>query len=36
LQQTICGNTGESRQRATDYLLRNRLLAPNYGAPQRQ
>jgi len=28
------GNTDESWTRATDYLLRNRLLAPNYGAPQ--
>jgi hypothetical protein len=28
------GNTDESWSRATGYLLRNRLLAPNYGAPQ--
>ncbi|WGR93178.1 DUF3280 domain-containing protein [Bradyrhizobium sp. ISRA435] len=28
------GNTDESWQRATDYLVRNHLLAPNYGAPQ--
>nr|WP_311538856.1 DUF3280 domain-containing protein [uncultured Bradyrhizobium sp.] len=28
------GNTDESWSRATDYLIRNRLLAPNYGAPQ--
>ncbi|MHC2333035.1 hypothetical protein ACVIW0_002324 [Bradyrhizobium sp. USDA 4454] len=28
------GNTDESWSRATDYLVRNRLLAPNYGAPQ--
>jgi Protein of unknown function (DUF2380) len=28
------GNTDESWSRATSYLLRNRLLAPNYGAPQ--
>jgi hypothetical protein len=28
------GNTDESWTRAADYLLRNRLLAPNYGAPQ--
>ena len=27
-------NTDESWSRATSYLLRNRLLAPNYGAPQ--
>ncbi len=30
------GNTDESWTRATSYLLRNRLLAPNYGAPQPQ
>jgi hypothetical protein len=30
------GNTDESWPRATNYLLRNRLLAPNYGAPQPQ
>jgi len=28
------GNTDESWSRATSYLLRNRLLAPDYGAPQ--
>jgi len=28
------GNTDESWQRAVRYLLRERLLAPNYGAPQ--
>lgn len=28
------GNTDESWSRATGYLVRNRLLAPNYGAPQ--
>ncbi len=28
------GNTDESWSRAVSYLLRNRLLAPNYGAPQ--
>ena len=28
------GNTDESWQRTASYLLRNRLLAPNYGAPQ--
>lgn len=28
------GNTDESWSRAADYLVRNRLLAPNYGAPQ--
>jgi len=27
------GNTDESWSRAAAYLLRNRLLAPNYGAP---
>ncbi len=27
-------NTDESWSRAMSYLLRNRLLAPNYGAPQ--
>lgn len=30
------GNTDESWSRTTSYLLRNRLLAPNYGAPQAQ
>ncbi|MBR0694771.1 DUF3280 domain-containing protein [Bradyrhizobium lablabi] len=30
------GNTDESWSRATGYLLRNRLLAPNYGVPQPQ
>ena len=30
------GNTDESWSRAINYLLRNRLLAPNYGAPQPQ
>ena len=30
------GNTDESWTRATGYLIRNRLLAPNYGAPQAQ
>jgi Protein of unknown function (DUF2380) len=30
------GNTDESWTRATSYLVRNRLLAPNYGAPQAQ
>lgn len=28
------GNTDESWTRATGYLIRNRLLAPNYGKPQ--
>jgi hypothetical protein len=28
------GNTDESWQRTASYLLRNRLLAPNYGTPQ--
>jgi hypothetical protein len=28
------GNTDESWSRATKYLVRNRLLAPHYGAPQ--
>jgi len=28
------GNTDESWSRAMSFLLRNRLLAPNYGAPQ--
>ena len=28
------GNTDESWSRAMSYLVRNRLLAPNYGAPQ--
>ncbi len=28
------GNTDESWSRAMSYLLRNRLLAPNYGVPQ--
>jgi len=27
------GNTDESWSRAMSYLLRNRLLAPNYGTP---
>jgi hypothetical protein len=30
------GNTDESWARALSYLARNRLLAPNYGAPQAQ
>jgi hypothetical protein len=30
------GNTDESWSRAMSYLLRNRLLAPNYGAPGAQ
>ena len=30
------GNTDESWSRAMSYLLRNRLLAPNYGAPMQQ
>jgi hypothetical protein len=30
------GNTDESWSRAMSYLVRNRLLAPNYGAPPRQ
>jgi hypothetical protein len=30
------GNTDESWTRATNYLVRNRLLAPNYGRPQPQ
>jgi hypothetical protein len=30
------GNTDESWSRAASFLLRNRLLAPNYGAPQPQ
>lgn len=30
------GNTDESWSRAVHYLARNRLLAPNYGAPQPQ
>ena len=30
------GNTDESWSRAMNYLLRNRLLAPNFGAPQPQ
>ena len=30
------GNTDESWLRAMNYLLRNRLLAPNYGTPQPQ
>jgi hypothetical protein len=29
------GNTDESWTRATSYLVRNRLLAPNYGKPQK-
>ena len=28
------GNTDKSWARATSYLIRNRLLAPNYGKPQ--
>jgi hypothetical protein len=28
------GNTDESWSRSMSFLLRNRLLAPNYGAPQ--
>jgi hypothetical protein len=28
------GNTDESWQRTASYLLRNRLLAPDYGRPQ--
>lgn len=30
------GDTDESWSRTTNYLVRNRLLAPNYGAPQSQ
>ena len=30
------GNTDESWSRAMSYLVRNRLLAPNYGKPQAQ
>ena len=30
------GNTDESWSRAMNYLVRNRLLAPNYGAPTPQ
>ncbi len=30
------GNTDESWSRAVTYLVHNRLLAPNYGAPQPQ
>ena len=30
------GNTDESWSRTTSYLVRNRLLAPDYGAPQPQ
>jgi hypothetical protein len=30
------GNTDESWSRAMSYLVRNRLLAPNYGVPQPQ
>jgi hypothetical protein len=30
------GNTDESWSHATSYLLRKRLLTPNYGAPQPQ
>lgn len=30
------GNTDESWSRVVSYLVRNRLLAPNYGAPQPQ
>jgi hypothetical protein len=30
------GNTDESWTRTMDWLIRNRVLAPNYGAPQAQ
>ncbi|WP_050886585.1 DUF3280 domain-containing protein [Bradyrhizobium sp. STM 3843] len=30
------GNTDESWSRTMDWLVRNRVLAPNYGAPQAQ
>ena len=30
------GNTDKSWSRTTSYLVRNRLLAPNYGKPQAQ
>jgi hypothetical protein len=30
------GDTDETWSRATSYLIRNRLLAPNYGVPQAQ
>lgn len=30
------GNTDESWSRTMDWLIRNRMLAPNYGAPQEQ
>jgi hypothetical protein len=30
------GNTDESWSRATRYLIRERLLAPNYGTPQQR
>ena len=30
------GNSDETWSRATTYLVRRRLLAPNYGAPQPQ
>jgi hypothetical protein len=34
IRASFRGNTDESWQRATSYLLRNRLLEPNYGRPQ--
>jgi hypothetical protein len=30
------GNTDESWTRTMGWLIRNRMLAPNYGAPQPQ
>jgi hypothetical protein len=30
------GNTDESWTRTMEWLIRNRMLAPNYGAPQAQ
>ena len=36
LSADLRGNTDESWSRATSYLVRNRLLAPNFGAPQPQ
>jgi hypothetical protein len=30
------GNTDESWSRAMRYIIRNRLLAPNYGMPQQR
>lgn len=36
LSADLRGNTDESWTRAMNYLVRNRLLAPNYGAPQPQ